>query len=81
MDPPPGQPPLRPPGPERLLWSALVPPGLRGVCRVRSGRGDARLAGGRRVLSDSSPLGPDSRSGVVVVVVGDSLPALSCGCY
>lgn len=77
---PPGQPPLRLPGQERLLWSDLVPPGLHGVCRVRSGRGNARLEGGRRVPSDSSLLGPNSRSGVVVVVI-DSLLALSCGSY
>lgn len=82
MDPPPpGQPPLRPPGQGRLLWSALVPPGLHGVCPVRSGRRNARLEGGRRVVSDSTLLGPYSRSGVVVVAVADSLSALSCGCH
>lgn len=46
------------------------------------GGGNARLEAGRHVLSDSSLLGPNSRSGtVVVVVVVDSLLALSCGCY
>lgn len=44
------------------------------------GRGRPGWEVGRRVPSDSSLLGLDSRTGVVVVVV-DGLPALWCGCY